>query len=214
MYIPAYYRETDRAAIVRFLQENSFALLVSQGPGRPVATHVPLLYRQDADGKEFLLGHVARANPQWRTWAGQSVLAVFSGPHTYVASSWYAQANVPTWNYQAVHVYGLVRVLEGEALRQALREQVATYEQSMKRPMSLEALPPAFVEREMRAIVGFELAITDLEAVAKLSQNRDDHDYGNIVRELNESQSPEAQQVAAAMAQRRKLGSRKSLVQK
>lgn len=203
MYIPPYYRETDATAIVQFVQANSFAVLISQGPDRPVATHVPLLYRRAADGREYLLGHLARANPQWRTWAEQSVLAVFSGPHSYVSSSWYAQTNVPTWNYQAVHVYGTVRVLEGEELLQALREQVAKYEQAMRRPMSVDALPGAFLEQHLRGIVGFELAITDIQAVAKLSQNRNDEDYRTITQELAASPAPEAQQVAAEMRRRR-----------
>ena len=113
MYIPAAFQQTDKTKLHDFIEANSFGLLVSTHGGEPFATHLPFLLERDAGPHGCLVGHVARANPQWHGLDGQTVLAVFSGPHAYVSPTWYEAENVvPTWNYVAVHAYGPCRLVE------------------------------------------------------------------------------------------------------
>ncbi|RYF45341.1 MAG: FMN-binding negative transcriptional regulator, partial [Cytophagaceae bacterium] len=116
MYVPEHFQETDRDGLLQFIREHSFALLVlTNEAGVPIATHLPIELQVDADGIARLSGHISKANPQAKLLGGEtSALAVFSGPHAYISSSWYDHVNVPTWNYLSVHVYGRTRVLNEE----------------------------------------------------------------------------------------------------
>jgi transcriptional regulator len=132
MYIPRRYQEKDREKIFSFIRENSFAILVSLQDGLPVATHIPLLLEANHEGEDVLSGHISRGNDQKLSLMnGAKVLCIFPGPHSYVSPRWYTQLNVPTWNYIAVHIYGTLRIMEGEELRAALARLVDTYEQSL-----------------------------------------------------------------------------------
>ena len=200
MYIPKYYKLEDQDEIQRFLKANSFAILISNHEGVPVGTHIPLEIEKTDEGQLILQGHIARGNPQWRTFAeNKQVLAIFSGPHTYVSSSWYSQVNVPTWNYQAVHVYGSVRIIDGEELKTTLSRLVKKYENIAKNPVSVETMPHDMIEKQMRAIVGFEISIEKIEAKYKLSQNRTEDDYKNIIKELKELDNPDSDKIANEM---------------
>src|SRR5436309_15160351 len=147
MYIPAAFAETDLTRLHDFIGQNSFGLLVTQVEGLPFATHLPFLLERPAGPHGTLVGHVARANSQWREAAGQTALAIFSGPHAYVSPTWYeAEQVVPTWNYAAVHVYGRVQIIQDEsALLGIVQEMVRVYEQAMPRPWSFEST--MFVKR-------------------------------------------------------------------
>src|SRR5262245_58623650 len=113
MYITAAFAESDLTRLHDFIGQNSFGLLVSQVDGLPFATHLPFLLERTTGEHGTLVGHMARANPQWREASGQTVLTIFSGPHVYVSPTWYEDEQVvPTWNYAAVHVYGRARVIE------------------------------------------------------------------------------------------------------
>ena len=130
MYIPTAFAETDAKKLHDFIAANSFGLLISTHQGEPFATHLPFLLERDAGPHGALAGHVARANPHWRDLDGQNVLAVFSGPHAYVSPSWYeSDGVVPTWNYVAVHAYGVCRLVDDvDGLTRILKASVATYE--------------------------------------------------------------------------------------
>src|SRR5437763_1460090 len=111
MYIPAAFDETEQPRLHDFVERHSFGVLVSQVSGMPFATHLPFLLERNSGPNGTLVGHVARANPQWQDAAGQTTLAIFSGPHTYISPTWYeAEQVVPTWNYTAVHVYGRIEI--------------------------------------------------------------------------------------------------------
>ena len=140
MSVPAAFAEPDLARLHDFIEQNSFGLLVSQVEGQPFATHLPFLLERAAGPRGRLVGHMARANPQWEAVGGQAVLAVFSGPHAYISPRWYeAEQVVPTWNYTAVHAYGRVQVIEGEgAVLDIVRDMLRVYEQAMARPWSLD----------------------------------------------------------------------------
>ena len=112
MYVPTAFAETDEGKLHEFMQAYSFGLLVSTHGGEPFATHLPFLLDRNAGPHGTLVGHMARANPHWHDLEGQTVLAVFSGPHAYISPTWYESENVvPTWNYVAVHAYGICRLV-------------------------------------------------------------------------------------------------------
>jgi transcriptional regulator len=134
-YIPASFQMSDAAEIHAFMRKHSFAMLVTQDEGGMTATHLPLLLDADVGPHGTLLGHMARANPQWRGIAGEA-LAVFPGPHAYVSPTWYeAPGTVPTWNYVAVHAYGPLQLVEDrDGLHDILTRTVAVYERRMPEP--------------------------------------------------------------------------------
>ncbi len=207
MYLPKLYQVTDEAVISEFIQQHSFATLVSCDQQTPVATHLPLEFVQNANGEKFLNGHMARANKQWRTFENANdVLAIFSGPHAYVSARWYNQVNVPTWNYMVVHVYGKPRLVsDHDELYAMLKQLVDKYETNTvaDKPYKLETLPPEYVKKEMRGIVGFEIKIERFEAKFKLSQNRQQQDYDNVIAALQKSADRNALAVAQAMTENR-----------
>jgi len=204
MYIPRLNRLENPDEVWRFVDANSFALLISHVDGRHFATHIPILSATREDGTKYLHGHIAKGNPQWRHWTeGDEVLAVFSGPHAYVSSSWYDHPNVPTWNYIAVHVYGRLRIIEGDALRASIQALMQKYEAASRQPVTMEGLPPDLVQRELRGVVGFAVDITEVQPKAKLSQNRDDHNHELITHELDRRNDGFDAEIAREMRKRR-----------
>ena len=200
MYIPTAFAEPDLTKLHDFIERNSFGLLVSQVEGLPFATHLPFLLDRTAGAHGTLVGHMARANPQWRKVAGQTVLAIFSGPHAYVSPTWYeAEQVVPTWNYAAVHVYGRVQTIEDKsALLEIVQEMVRVYEQEMPRPWSFDP-SSNFVERLLGQIVGFRIEIGKIEGKWKLNQNHPVERRKKVVRALQQQGSENAQAIAAMM---------------
>jgi transcriptional regulator len=212
MYIPRRYEEKDVETVRAFIRENSFAILVSVLDGSPVATHIPLLLEKDGQGRDVLVGHIARGNEQKGSFAagggdgagGTKVLAIFPGPHAYVSPRWYTQINVPTWNYMAVHVYGTLRVMEGEELRAALSRLMHNYEQHLPKPVSIGEIPEKQLAAEMRGIVGFSILVEEVQAAYKLSQNRDERSYHEVVLQLEAGD--EASKAVAAEMEAREQG--------
>lgn len=204
MHVPNYFAVTDREVIRQFMIENSFATIVSPGSGYPVATHIPLELEVNEAGEEVLWGHVSRANPQWQLFETQPhVLAIFQSPvHHYISSSWYGHPNAPTWNYLSVHVSGSIQIITGEKLWEAVRRLTRRYEQMAEHPISLDTLPPS-VQKQMNGLVGFEVHIDKVEAAFKLSQNRNEADYDNIIRELEALGTATASHMAGIMRQRK-----------
>jgi transcriptional regulator len=187
MYIPAAFAESDLATLHDMMEQHSFALLVSQHEGQPFASHLPLLLDRQAGAQGTLIGHMARANPQWQTAAGQEVLVVFAGPHAYISPAWYEVEHVvPTWNYVAVHAYGpLALVEEPSALTDILHQFVQTYERSMPTPWELKG-SNAYLDRMLSQIVGFRIPIARLEGKRKLNQNHPPERRRKVIRVLRE----------------------------
>lgn len=205
MYIPKSFQETDREALFQFIRTNSFALLVSTGDdGIPVATHLPIELVPAADGQFQLVGHLAKANPQGKLLARHTPsLAVFSGAHSYISSSWYDHINVPTWNYLSVHVTGRTSLLTDDETLEFLRQQVDKYEAKSACPVSIESMTEAYVRKEMRGLIAFSMTIDSLQGAAKLSQNRDDKNYQAIISELRQTGDANASALADEMGSRR-----------
>ncbi len=198
MYLPKSFEVTDPDKLAEVMHCFSFATLITTTERVPFATHLPVLHRCQPGTAGVLVGHVARANPQWQQFTNQTEsLAIFSGPHAYVSPSWYAtELAVPTWNYIAVHAYGVPRVIEDEAwLEVLLDEMVQRYESNRPQPWPNQ-LPDDFRRNLLKSIVGFEMPISRIEGKFKLSQNRSEQDRTNVVRELSSSTNPNAQAVA------------------
>lgn len=200
MYIPKLYRNTDFPEIEKFLKQHSFAALISLHEGKHCATHLPLELEINSLGEKVMWGHLSKANPQWKSFdENGEVMAIFTGPHSYISSSWYDHVNVPTWNYIAVHVYGKVKLIEGDQLYEALRRLVNKYEVISKNPVSIDTMPVEFVRKEIKGVVGFEISVEKIEAAWKLSQNRNDANYLNIIAELEKLNDLNATLVAEEM---------------
>lgn len=207
MYVPSMFHEEDWSEIRKVIAENSFATVVTCDAGVPVATHVPLRLVEREQGSRVLQGHVSRANPHWKLLeSAERVLAIFLGAHSYISPRWYDHVNVPTWNYMAVHVYGKPRlVTDAREVRALMGSLVQTYEggNTTGAGYSIETMPADFLASQLKGIVCFEISVDEVQASFKLSQNRNDASYENVIHQLQQSNNPEARAVAEAMRTRR-----------
>lgn len=202
MYIPKYFRVTNVDEIWNFVQKNSFGTIVTTEQGKPIATHLPLQLIKEGD-TYYITGHMAYGNTQWRTFETcDDVLVMFQGPHAYISSSWYEEENVPTWNYQAVHVYGTASILGEEELKQDLTMLLQKYEEYRENPVLWENLSSQ-TKKQIKGIVGFKIKIQEVQAAYKLSQNRNEEDYQNIIDKLYEDKDLNSQQLAEVMKNRK-----------
>ncbi|NGP87082.1 FMN-binding negative transcriptional regulator [Fodinibius halophilus] len=200
MYTPKHYKQDDWDEIQQFIKTYSFATLVSIGDEYPVASHIPIELETNFDDETVLWGHIARGNRQWRGFRDQpNVLAIFQSYNSYISSSWYQEPEVPTWNYQAVHIYGKLSELSEEALRESLRRLVDKYEQESECPVSMDSLPDAVVEPQLKGVFGFEISIDKVEASYKLSQNKSEEDHANVIEKLMGRGDTQSRGVAEAM---------------
>jgi len=188
MYVPNAFREDDVGRLHGFLRAWSFALLVTDVDGVPVATHLPFVLDEHTSPRGRLIGHVARANPQWRAFDGtRQALVIFSGPHAYVSPTWYATTPaVPTWNYAAVHAYGFPKVLsDPKAKHENQRRLVAAMDPQWL--PEFDKLSEKYVTMMLEGIVNFEIAVTRVETRWKLSQNRSRREMELIAVQLDKS---------------------------
>ncbi len=195
MYIPKPFAVEEKALIERFLQHNTFGQLVSKVNGQLFSTQLPFLYQPE---KNIFLCHVAKQNPQWQDIENQELLITIEGPHEYISPTWYeAKGGVPTWNYQAVHAYGAGKLITDPESLQALVEELSdVYEGSKPEPWQ-----PQYNPAMLKAIVGIEITVTELQCTFKLSQNRSQQDQNQIIEELIQQG---AQKLANAMKATRK----------
>jgi len=203
MYVPTYFAEHDIAKLHEAMERYSFATLVSGSGIDLVANHLPLLVERQSGSHGKLLGHMARANPQWKQAAGQEVLAIFAGPHAYISPTWYeADHVVPTWNYVAVHAYGRLELIAGDAeLKSLVSRMVDVYEAGQPRPWSI-ADQSSYIDRLLPQIVGFRIPITRLEGKWKLNQNRPTEQRQRVVEVLARQDDANSREVARLMRER------------
>ena len=200
MYTPDAFHEANPERLHALIRDYPFGMLVTVENGLPCVNHLPFLYEQRPSGPAVLLGHLAKANPQWQHLAcGQTALIVFQGPHAYVSPGWYGSPGVPTWNYATVHVQGKARILENETETENLLNRLtAVYESTQAKPWE------AKFSDERRAklldmIVGFEIPIDGIQGKFKLSQNRPADDQRTVAERLFESGAPLSIAVAELM---------------
>ncbi len=199
MYIPDIYKNENKAEITDFINENGFAVLVNQTNQKLWGTHIPLILEKNDSGKEVLVGHISKENPQSKSFDNDNeVLVIFSGAHSYISSSWYDHENVPTWNYLAVHIYGKVRILNYEKSIEHLKKLVDKYESNSSNPVRIEDLSKKTM-LQAKGIVAFEIEIDEIQAVKKMSQNRDDKNYKNIISELEKTSNFQEIEVSKVM---------------
>ena len=208
VYLPPHFTETDEAALLAHIERHDFGLLVTQsanGSGGLIASQVPFLAER-RDGQLYLLGHLARPNPQVAALEGGELLALFSGPHAYISPSWYATGPaVPTWNYASVHAYGTARAIADKGwLDEFLRRLSQRHEAREAAPWRMQDQPAAFLDGMLGGIVGFEIAVSRLEGKFKLSQNRPAVDRSRIVAALEAREDADSLGVAQLMRDREK----------
>ncbi len=201
MYIPQHYKNEDLSEVKDFIAAHSFGILVNDLEGKPWATHTPLELTTDSGGRDILIGHIAKANPQWRAFSDNpTVLCIFNGPHSYVSSSWYKEEEVPTWNYIAVHVYGSVEIMSEEEVLAWLSSLVDHLEGEEKDPVSLHRMSDATL-RQVRGVVGFRIRIEEIQAAYKLSQGREE-DHARIISELASKENQGSREISQIMKER------------
>jgi transcriptional regulator len=199
MYTPSFNSFTDRQEIITFMQRYSFAAIVTQIDGLPVATHLPFLVKEE-NNKIILQAHFAKANPQWKELEGNTSLVIFTEPHAYISPNNYEKVeNVPTWNYIAVHAYGKAQILDGvEQKIELLKHTINAFESAYLQQW--EGLPDQYRLKMMNGIVAFEIEVTDLQAKKKLSQNRSELERENIIHTLGQSTDTNEREIAAYMS--------------
>jgi transcriptional regulator len=186
MYSPPYNRLEDRKELVAFLRANNFPILVTGTGGSLIASHLPIHIREA--GEQIVIDmHMAKNNPQWKEFFDDEVMVVFSGPHAYVSPRWYEeQERVPTWNYAAVHAYGVPKILsDSKAKHASQRHLVETLDPEWL--PKFDALRQEYVQMMLDGIVNFEIPVTRLETRWKLSQNRSRREQELIAGALEKS---------------------------
>ncbi|WP_299433167.1 FMN-binding negative transcriptional regulator [uncultured Meiothermus sp.] len=195
MYLPQHFAVTEPRVLFDLMRQIGFATLVSVHEGRPFATQIPFTVYPE---RNMLASHLARANPQWTSFAqNEEILVIFQGDHGFISPTWYEKhPSVPTWNYMTVHAYGRVQIVEESAVvKTLLHDLVLQYEQQWK----MEELREDYLHGMMRGIVAFQIEITRLEGKFKLSQNRSRADQERVVAALGQRQNPGDRAVAAQM---------------
>lgn len=199
MYIPEYFRNNNFHQQVDFIKENSFGILITHSETGMFATHIPLTPLV-IDNNLVLHGHISKENPQCSTLSdGNDALVIFSGPHCYISSSWYSHENVSTWNYQAVHCHGKIKIQSEIELLQSLIQLTDHYESKEEKPKFFDNIDAKVIRENLSGIIGFEIVVSHIDAKDKLSQNRNKKDYENIVTYLQKRDDAMSGAIANAM---------------
>lgn len=204
MYNLPHFKEPDERAVLEFVKQHPFAMLIGvDAEHKPVATQVPV-FIDERDGQLFLTGHIQRKTDHHKAMEqNTNVLAVFTGAHAYISASWYENKEVAsTWNYMSVHAKGVLRFLTDEELYEVLRRTTHHFENNPHSPSLVEKMSDAYMQSNMKAIVAFEVKVTELNHVFKLSQNHSEKNYDQIIHQLKE-QGGEAKEIAEVMATRK-----------
>jgi transcriptional regulator len=202
MYLPRVFAVDDVPALHGFMEQFSFASLITQNEGKLIGSHIPFVLDREAGAHGRLRGHVAVGNPQLaHLKSGSEALVMFQGPHSYISPSWYAaQENVPTWNYTAVHAYGRPKVLDRDGLILLLKDLVHQNERHFEQPWDFDPQAP-WIDKMLPQIAAFEIPIERLEGKFKLNQNRALADRRRVVEVLSASNDPAQRHMAELIRQ-------------
>jgi transcriptional regulator len=204
MYNLPNFKEKDSEVVLEFMRQHPFAMLIGvDAVQKPVATQIPFLF-VEKEGSLYLRGHIMKNNDHHLAFTqNNQVLAVFTGPHTYVSASWYEnKQQASTWNYMAVHAKGELFFLDDKALLEMLDELTAYYEANQASPSLYKDLSEEYIMRLSKAIVAFEIKVNSIEHVFKLSQNKDEKSYQNIIEMLRSSDA-DSRAIAEEMIKRK-----------
>jgi transcriptional regulator len=204
MYDLPHHKEKNHEEIIQFMKNHPFVFLTgADSANKPVATQIPV-FIDEKDGKYFLTGHIMRNTDHHKAFEqNKNVLAVFTGPHIYVSATWYTKPVGSTWNYMSVFANGTIRFGDEDELIAILKRLTLHYENGNTESTTVfDNLPAEYTTRMMKAIVPFEIEINDLQHVFKLSQDRDEKSYDNIIQELKK-QDGDGKIIAEIMEQRK-----------
>ncbi len=201
MYVPSAFSITDLNVLHNFIEQHSFATLISQKNDEPFASHLPVLLDRNQGKQGRLIGHFAKANPQAEVKQYQSVLTIFHGPHAYISPTWYEAPNtVPTWNYLAVHVYGRYSVIDDPCeLKDVLEEYVNFYQASQPSQWSMQNVDSTLINQLLKGIVGFTIEIERIEGKFKLNQNHPVERQEKVINHLKQQRGDNSQAIATLM---------------
>lgn len=200
MYKPEHFTETDKEAINDFIEANPFMTIIGHDGTKCYATQIPVMTEEREDVL-YIKGHVSRYSDHYPVLSNnKEILGLFTGTHCYVSASWYTRrGQASTWNYMSVQVRGTIRWFDENETMGLVRELTHQYESAQANPELLEGMPGDYVNEHVKAIAGFEIAVKQLDATFKLSQNRDDESYKNIVTQLMASDDIQSITVAGEM---------------
>lgn len=198
MYTPKNMQMTEADAIHSFISEFGFGTLLSQNLE---ATRLPLILDTSQGNKGIIIGHMARANPQWKNLSGMRVSVLFDGPHSYISPTWYAsRPAVPTWNYASVQCFGIFQTLSSSDTLRAIDAVVRKYEPEVLR--NVELMPAEYTNKLLKAVVGFKIEVDDIHAKEKLGQHKSIEDQRLVFAALASSQRQNAVELADYMKHR------------
>lgn len=204
MYNLPYFKEQDGEVVLEFMRRHPFVFLSGVDvENKPVASQVPV-FIDEKDGKLFLTGHIMKNTDHHKAFdKNPNVLAVFTGPHTYVSATWYDDPHqASTWNYMSVHAKGTIRFGDYNDLVAILKRLTLFYENNNTSSTTVfNNLPSEYTEKLMKAIVAFEVEITSIDNVFKLSQNRNEKSFHNIIDKLK-AQGSDGEFIAEEMKKR------------
>ncbi len=205
MYHFSYFKEKDKKVILEFMEQHPFAFLSGCSlSGQPVATQIPFLI-EEREGELYIQGHIMRNTDHHKALVeNPNALVVFTGPSTYVSATWYTnQQGGSTWNYMSVHISGPIKFMSADELLQFMRKFTLKFEKGNKESLTIiDNLPASYVNKMLPAIAGFEIKADKIDNVFKLSQNRDETSYLNIISKLEE-QGGESALIAGEMKKRK-----------
>lgn len=191
MYTPPAFALEDPEIISGIVRSARLPILVSVGTSGLEATHLPLIHLPDPAPHGHMIGHLARANPQWHALRnGATAMAIFQAHDFYVSPGWYETKRqtgkvVPTWNYEAVHMAGTVEVVEDHArLHRIVSLLTERQEASRPEPWHVDDAPADFVAAQLKGIVGLVMTVNSVIAKRKLSQNRPQADRAGVIAGL------------------------------
>lgn len=198
MYIPKNYEQLDHAIALDFVKRFHFGTIITtDATEKPIATHLPFILEQQEKPREAkLISHLARANEQWKHFKQKEVLCIFQAPHAYISPDWYTRDNsVPTWDYEAVHIYGKVQLIEDvDGIVEVLEKSINFFEQGFQNKW--EKIDASYKKKLYNALVAFSISIEKIEAVQKLSQDRNTHEKETIVSHLSNSTADHDRMIA------------------
>jgi len=195
MHITSAFKEENSDILLKIMRENAFATLITTDTkGRPVATQLPFLIKQEGD-HILLQAHFAKVNPQWKHLDNNDeVLVTFQGPHCYISPSWYKKVGVPTWDYVSIQAYGPAKVIDSkEKTRELIEDLTDKYEQALETPWKPKNNYP---DKMLNAIVGFEISVQELQGKVKIGQNKSTEDLEGVVEGLKNSSSEQELAIA------------------
>jgi transcriptional regulator len=185
MYRASYFQEKDNAGVIAFVKENPFAIVTGIGEQYPVATHLPLEIEIQEDGFITLSGHMMKKSDHYNALLqNENVLVLFNGPHTYISASWYTNPQgASTWNYMTVHAKGKIKFTDDEGTYDAIKKITNKYE-GKESAAAFDKMDREYIDKMLKAIVGFTIEVKSFENVFKLSQNRDKETQLSIAKQL------------------------------